>query len=118
LIVSLADDQGRILDHLSLIKSRAFVFDDDLDPDDIAKWLSMLEEIGCIYRYTKGGKNLIQIVKWWGYQTPSWAQVQPASLVFRQAGISLALKLTLTTSLLQNGASKKPSCSRGCYDSR
>nr|HPK41186.1 hypothetical protein [Candidatus Cloacimonadota bacterium] len=73
LIVALADDQGRILDNLSLIKNKAFVFDPDISIDDIAKWLDMLENIGCIYRYKKDGKDLIQIVKWWDYQTPSWA---------------------------------------------
>lgn len=73
LIVALADDQGRLLDHLSLIKNRSFVFDNDLDIKNVAKWLGMLEEIGCIYRYKKDGKKLIQIVKWWDYQTPSWA---------------------------------------------
>lgn len=73
LIVALADDQGRILDNLSLIRNKAFMFDPDISLDDIAKWLDMLENIGCIYRYKKDGKDLIQIVKWWDYQTPSWA---------------------------------------------
>jgi DnaD/phage-associated family protein len=26
-----------------------------------------------IFRYTVDGKNIIQIIKWWNYQTPAWA---------------------------------------------
>lgn len=72
LIVSAADDQGRILDNTSLIRAKAFMFD-SIENDKIDKWLSILVDDGKVIRYKSEGKSLIQITNWWEYQTPSWA---------------------------------------------
>ena len=72
LIAAAADDQGRILDNTSLIRAKVFMYD-DTPTDDVDRWLSILYEDNKIVRYSKDGKRLIQIVKWWDYQTPAWA---------------------------------------------
>lgn len=72
LIAAAADDQGRILDNTSLIRAKVFMYDDTPN-DDVDRWLSILYEDNKIVRYSKDGKRLIQIVKWWDYQTPAWA---------------------------------------------
>ena len=73
LISAVADDQGRLIDNASLIKSKVFVYDSDVSESDIQKWLLMLQNAGMIVRYVAGNKRLIQIVNWWEYQAPSWA---------------------------------------------
>jgi len=73
LIAAVADDQGRILDNSSLIKAKVFVYDRDINEEIIDSFLSDLSDAGKITRYTSNNKQLIQIVKWWDYQSPSWA---------------------------------------------
>ena len=73
LITAVADDQGRILDNSSLIKARVFVYDRTINEVMIDNWLNKLNNDGKILRYQVEGKRLIQIVNWWSYQTPAWA---------------------------------------------
>lgn len=72
MIARCADDQGRLQDNATLIKSQVFPAD-DLDPSDIEAALVDYAKEGKIYRYKDGNKRLIQILNWWKYQTPSWA---------------------------------------------
>jgi hypothetical protein len=72
LIAAAADDQGRVLDNTSLIRAKVFMYDDTPN-DDVDNWLTELNADGKIIRYTADSKPLIQITKWWEYQTPSWA---------------------------------------------
>jgi len=73
LITAVADDQGRVLDNSSLIKSKVFVYDRNVNEAMIDEWLCKLDNAGKIMRYEMEGKRLIQIVNWWSYQTPAWA---------------------------------------------
>jgi DnaD/phage-associated family protein len=73
LITAVADDQGRLIDNASLIKSKVFVYDSDITEAMINNWLKLLQDAEMIIRYKSGNKKLIQISKWWDYQTPSWA---------------------------------------------
>ena len=73
LIVAVADDQGRLLDNASLIRAKVFVYDNDISTETINDWLTELADDGKIVRYVAGYKQLIQITKWWDYQSPSWA---------------------------------------------
>lgn len=73
LITAVADDQGRLIDNASLIKSKVFVYDSDITEAMINNWLKLLQDDEMIIRYKSGNKKLIQISKWWDYQTPSWA---------------------------------------------
>ena len=73
LITAVADDQGRVLDNSSLIKSKVFVYDRNVNEAMIDEWLCKLDNAGKIIRYEIEGKRLIQIVNWWSYQTPAWA---------------------------------------------
>ena len=72
LIAAAADDQGRILDNTALIRAKIFMYDNTSN-DDVDRWLTILNADNKIVRYKAGGKNLIQIIKWWEYQTPAWA---------------------------------------------
>ncbi len=73
LISGMADDQGRFLDKPILIKSRLFLYDDQIDEVLIEKAMRHLEEGGIIVRYAAGDKKLVQIKDWWQHQAPSWA---------------------------------------------
>ncbi len=72
IITAVADDQGRMLDNPAIMRARIFPLDNEVTDKQI---IESLEKIGkSIHRYSsKDGKKLIQIVKWWSYQTPSWA---------------------------------------------
>ena len=72
LITSVADDQGRLFDSTALIRARIFLYD-DVDDEQVEAALVKLASAEKIIRYKTEGKKLIQIVKWWIYQTPSWA---------------------------------------------
>ena len=73
LIVVLADDQGRCLDNSSLIKAKIFIYDRDINEQSIDEYLELMAQDNKIVRYKAGGNRLLQIVKWWQYQTPAWA---------------------------------------------
>lgn len=72
LIVTCADDQGRLVNNPTLIRSDVFPFD-DVSITDIKNLIHKFSTAERIYCYKAGGKDLIQIVNWWEYQTPSWA---------------------------------------------
>jgi DnaD/phage-associated family protein len=72
LIVTCADDQGRILNNAKLIRSDVFPLD-DIPLSDIEDQITAFVQAGKIIIYEIDGKSLIQIVHWWEYQTPSWA---------------------------------------------
>ena len=74
LISCMADDQGRLLDNASLIKSKVFAFDMEITNENVADWVNQLVKSRMLIRYRSGGKSLLQIRSWWEYQTPSWAQ--------------------------------------------
>ena len=73
LIVAVADDQGRFLYNPSIIGAKVFLFDRDIKESEIAKWLIDLVDAGKLILYEQEGKSLLQITKWWDYQSPSWA---------------------------------------------
>ena len=74
LIACMADDQGRLLENSTLIRSKVFAYDLEISVEDINQWLDLLVENGMLIRYTAKGKRLLQIRTWWKYQKPSWAQ--------------------------------------------
>lgn len=75
LITSAADDQGRIFNSPALLRAKIFLYDTDIDDDFIVRSVQKLANDGKIVCYVKNGKPLIQIVKWWVYQAPSWASL-------------------------------------------
>lgn len=72
LIAQCADDQGRLQDRPNSITLKIFP-EDGLQPYEIINGLKKFFMAWKIFRYSVEGKNIIQIVKWWNYQTPSWA---------------------------------------------
>jgi hypothetical protein len=73
LFSAVADDQGRMLDSSPLIRSRIFLYDNDVVDSQVESALRKIADGGKITRYIANNKRLIQIVKWWEYQTPAWA---------------------------------------------
>ncbi len=72
IIAQCADDQGRLQDRPKMIKSRVFP-NDEISVSEIERGLESFAKNGKITRYEGDGKKLIQIIKWWVYQTPAWA---------------------------------------------
>jgi DnaD/phage-associated family protein len=73
LVTTCADDQGRILDNLTLIRSDAYPFK-DVPLADIENALQLFEQSDWrIYRYEVDGKRYIQILNWWEHQPMQWA---------------------------------------------
>ena len=72
LISAVADDQGRMLDNADMINAKVFMFN-HIDKKELCSYLDSFRIANKIVRYEKDGKHLIQIVKWWTYQTPAWA---------------------------------------------
>ena len=72
MVVTCADDQGRIQDRAGFIASDVFP-GEMLSYETIEDVLKEFEEQGKILRYTDGKVRLIQIINWWNYQSPSWA---------------------------------------------
>lgn len=77
LLINLADDQGRMLDNVALMRSLLFPYD-DVTIKDIEKGLTLFVSKHKIIRYAVGtngsSKRLIQITNWWKYQrSAQWA---------------------------------------------
>jgi hypothetical protein len=71
-LITNVDDQGRMQDNPLLIKAQLFPADRK-SASAISRAIDQLSESGMIIRYEKEGKSLVQIVKWWEHQSPSWA---------------------------------------------
>jgi hypothetical protein len=76
LLINLADDQGRMMDNVALMRSLLFPYD-DVTTRDIEKGLALFVAKHKIIRYAVGtngsSKHLIQITNWWKYQHMQWA---------------------------------------------
>lgn len=73
-LITNADDQGRLKYRAALIRAEAFPYD-DIALDDIRDDLDAISGIGGIEVYTDNTeKGYIQIIKWWKFQHPSYAQ--------------------------------------------
>src|SRR3990172_2184332 len=71
-IVSFADDQGRMKAHPVYLRSQIFPYD-DMDAESITIWLTMLAAHETVVLYEVDGKQYLQLVNWWKYQTPAFA---------------------------------------------
>lgn len=68
-----ADDQGRIIDNPAIIRAKVFPFDQNVDDTKVETAMEQAAKAGKVMRYEVAGRRLLQIIKWWEYQTPSWA---------------------------------------------
>lgn len=71
-IINHADDQGRIKAHPAYLRSQIFPYD-DVAIDDIRNWLQLITQNGTAIIYEADGKEYIQLVKWWDYQSLQYA---------------------------------------------
>lgn len=71
-IINLADDQGRMKSHPAYLRSQIFPYD-DVSIDDIRQWLELIMANGMIVVYEAEGKDYLQLVNWWTYQSLSFA---------------------------------------------
>jgi hypothetical protein len=72
-LINLADDQGRRKAHPSYLRSQLFAYD-DVSLGDMTKWLEMIMTNGTIVIYEADGKDYLQLVNWWDYQSLQYAQ--------------------------------------------
>lgn len=72
-LVTLADDQGRIKAHPSYLRSQLFPYDEDVSIADIRKWLAAIVANGTAIAYQADGKEYIQLLNWWDYQSLQYA---------------------------------------------
>jgi len=71
-IINMADDQGRMKAHPAYLRSQIFPYDDVL-VDDVQSWLDMIAANDTLMLYETGGKNYLQLLNWWQYQSPAFA---------------------------------------------
>lgn len=107
-----ADDQGRMLDSTAILRGKIFPYDrNEISDEQIEESLQIFANAGKIIRYRKDGKMLIQIVKWWTYQTPSWAYPSkfppPDGWTDREKYHSSGNKVIVTNWDKQGGLSKE-----------
>lgn len=72
LIATVADDQGRFLLNIPLIRSRLFPYQ-DRNVDQIESEIMGIGAAEKIKIYIVNDKYYCQIIHWWKYQQPSWA---------------------------------------------
>lgn len=71
-IVTNADDQGRMKANPAYLRSVVFPYG-EMSLKDIAEWLDAIEANDTITRYEVDGKEYLQLLKWWEYQSLSFA---------------------------------------------
>lgn len=71
-LFSNADDQGRMLAHPNLVRSKVFPYD-DIPIAEIETDLAAIRDVQCIELYSVSGKATLQLLNWWTYQAPQWA---------------------------------------------
>jgi hypothetical protein len=71
-LITVADDQGRVLGLAANVRSEVWPFD-DVTLEDVAKDLQALSDQGMIVIYQVKNKPVIQLVNWWVYQQKQWA---------------------------------------------
>lgn len=68
-----ADDQGRLIDNPTVIRSKVFPYD-DIPVADIDAALDLFAAENKLIRYKdERGKSYIQLATWWKNQDPQWA---------------------------------------------
>ena len=72
-IVSNADDQGRMNAHPALIRSAVFPYD-ELTLAEVQADVEAIVATDAIALYEAEGQPVLQVVNWWTYQQPQWAQ--------------------------------------------
>lgn len=71
-LINMADDQGRLKAHPAYLRSQLFPYD-DVSLDDIHHWLQLIAANGTAVIYETDGKEYIQLVNWWQYQSLQYA---------------------------------------------
>ena len=72
-LISLADDQGRGKAHPAYLRAQLFPYD-DLQLQEIADGLQLIQKNGTIKLYEVGSKSYYQLLRWWDFQSLSFAQ--------------------------------------------
>jgi DnaD/phage-associated family protein len=73
-LLSECDEQGRFLAAPRPFKMSICPNIDEIGSDDVEELLSELESQGMIISYSHNGIQLGQVLRWWEYQSPTWAK--------------------------------------------
>lgn len=72
-IINHADDQGRIKGKLMYLRTEIFRYDRDVTDEQVGECLKLIEANGTIECYAVGGKDYVQLLNWWEYQSLQFA---------------------------------------------
>ncbi len=60
-LITQADDDGRLEYHPRMLRSRLFLWDDDVTDDTVDGWVAEVEATGMIRRYSRNGNTYVDI---------------------------------------------------------
>lgn len=72
-IINHADDQGRIKGKLMYLRTEIFRYDRDVTDEQVGECLKLIEANGTIECYAADGKEYVQLLNWWDYQSLQFA---------------------------------------------
>jgi hypothetical protein len=95
-IINHADDQGRMKANPTYLRAQVFPYD-DVAPQQVQQWLILMVENDTIILYEAEGRQYLQLVNWWKYQSLQYAQPSQHP---RPAGWKDRIRRTLTKGLI------------------
>lgn len=95
-IINHADDQGRVKANPAYLRAQIFPYD-DIDAATVQVWLELIAENDTIILYQVNGKQYIQLINWWRYQSLQYAQ---PSMYPRPEGWKDRIRRTLTKGVI------------------
>lgn len=72
-IINHADDQGRIKGKLMYLRTEIFRYDREVSDEQVGECLKLIEANSTIECYAADGKECIQLLNWWDYQSLQFA---------------------------------------------
>ena len=72
-IINHADDQGRMKANPIYLRAHVFPYD-EIAPQQVQQWLELMHSNDTIILYEAEGRQYLQLVNWWRYQSLQYAQ--------------------------------------------
>lgn len=72
-IINHADDQGRMKANPTYLRAQVFPYD-EIAPQQVQQWLELMHSNDTIILYEADGRQYLQLVNWWRYQSLQYAQ--------------------------------------------
>lgn len=95
-IINHADDQGRMKANPAYLRAQIFPYD-DISTLQIQEWLEVIQVNDTLILYLNDGKQFLQLINWWKYQSLQYAQPSQHP---RPAGWQDRIRRTLTKGVI------------------